>query len=36
MVSDTSGYRDYVTARLDGLRRTAFLRCGDWHTADAA
>jgi RNA polymerase sigma-70 factor (sigma-E family) len=34
MVSDTSGYREYVTARLDGLRRTAFLLCGDWHTAD--
>lgn len=34
MVNDTSGYRDYVTARLDGLRRTAFLLCGDWHTAD--
>jgi RNA polymerase sigma-70 factor (sigma-E family) len=28
------GYREFVAARLDTLRRTAFLLCGDWHTAD--
>jgi RNA polymerase sigma-70 factor (sigma-E family) len=27
-------YREYVVARLDRLRRTAYLLCGDWHTAD--
>jgi RNA polymerase sigma-70 factor (sigma-E family) len=27
-------YREYVSARLDGLRRTAYLLCGDWHLAD--
>ena len=27
-------YRDYVGARLEPLRRTAYLLCGDWHTAD--
>src|SRR5262245_13731551 len=27
-------FRDYVTGRLEGLRRTAYLLCGDWHTAD--
>jgi RNA polymerase sigma-70 factor (sigma-E family) len=27
-------YRDFVVHRLDGLRRTAYLLCGDWHTAD--
>src|SRR5688500_7362584 len=31
---DVESYRDYVTARMDGLRRTAYLLCGDWHTAD--
>lgn len=34
MGTDTAGYREFVTARLEGLRRTAFLLCGDWHTAD--
>jgi RNA polymerase sigma-70 factor (sigma-E family) len=29
-----AGYREYVTHRLDGFRRTAFLFCGDWHQAD--
>ena len=34
MASDDAGYREYVSHRLDGLRRTAYLLCGDWHTAD--
>ncbi|MFC7546363.1 SigE family RNA polymerase sigma factor [Plantactinospora sp. GCM10030261] len=34
MSADVEGYREYVTARLDPLRRTAYLLCGDWHTAD--
>jgi RNA polymerase sigma-70 factor (sigma-E family) len=33
-VSDLTGYREYVGSRLDQLRRTAYLLCGDWHTAD--
>jgi RNA polymerase sigma-70 factor (sigma-E family) len=33
-VAGVEGYREYVTARLDQLRRTAYLLCGDWHTAD--
>lgn len=28
------GYREFVSSRLDRLRRTAYLLCGDWHTAD--
>jgi RNA polymerase sigma-70 factor (sigma-E family) len=31
---DIEGYREYVGARLEPLRRTAYLLCGDWHTAD--
>jgi len=31
---DEAGYRDYVAHRMDGLRRTAYLLCGDWHMAD--
>jgi len=31
---DDAGFRDYIGSRLDRLRRTAFLMCGDWHTAD--
>jgi RNA polymerase sigma-70 factor (sigma-E family) len=27
-------YREYVVARYDGLRRTAYLLCQDWHLAD--
>ncbi|MEJ3742222.1 SigE family RNA polymerase sigma factor [Actinomycetes bacterium KLBMP 9797] len=27
-------FRDYVSTRLEGWRRTAYLLCGDWHTAD--
>jgi hypothetical protein len=31
---DEAAYRDYVAARLERLRRTAYLYCRDWHTAD--
>ncbi|MEV0155330.1 SigE family RNA polymerase sigma factor [Micromonospora sp. NPDC050686] len=34
MPADIEGYREFVTARMDPLRRTAYLLCGDWHTAD--
>ncbi|SDX99143.1 RNA polymerase sigma-70 factor, sigma-E family [Micromonospora pattaloongensis] len=27
-------YRQFVAARMDSLRRTAYLLCRDWHTAD--
>ncbi|MEU8241131.1 SigE family RNA polymerase sigma factor [Actinoplanes missouriensis] len=27
-------YREYVSARMDGWRRTAYLLCRDWHLAD--
>ena len=27
-------YRDYVTARMEVMRRTAYLLCRDWHTSD--
>ena len=33
-MTDVAGYREYVTGRMDQLRRTAYLLCGDWHTAD--
>jgi RNA polymerase sigma-70 factor (sigma-E family) len=32
--SEEAGFRDYVAARMEGLRRTAYLLCRDWHTAD--
>ena len=32
--TEEAAFREYVVARLDGLRRTAFLLCHDWHTAD--
>ncbi|OLF10269.1 RNA polymerase subunit sigma-24 [Actinophytocola xinjiangensis] len=32
--ADEAAYRDYVTARMDSLRRVAYLLCRDWHTAD--
>jgi RNA polymerase sigma-70 factor (sigma-E family) len=32
--SDENEYRDYVVTRMDRLRRTAYLLCHDWHTAD--
>jgi RNA polymerase sigma-70 factor (sigma-E family) len=31
---DEAGFREYIGPRLDPLRRTAYLICGDWHTAD--
>ncbi|MET8352850.1 SigE family RNA polymerase sigma factor [Micromonospora sp. NPDC005206] len=34
MPADIEGYREHVGARLEPLRRTAYLLCGDWHTAD--
>lgn len=33
---DEDRYREYVRARTPGLRRTAFLICGDWHRAEDA
>lgn len=32
--TDEVAYRDYVSARMERLRRTAYLYCRDWHTAD--
>lgn len=32
--SDEIEYRTYVAARLDSLRRTAYLLCRDWYLAD--
>jgi len=32
--SDEAQYRDFVVARLDRLRRSAYLLCRDWHLAD--
>jgi RNA polymerase sigma-70 factor (sigma-E family) len=31
---EEAAYREYVTARMHSLRRTAYLLCHDWHTAD--
>ena len=31
---EEAGFRDYVTARMDVLRRTAYLLCRDWHLTD--
>lgn len=31
---DDAEFRDYVTARMTGWRRTAYLMCRDWHLAD--
>lgn len=31
---EESEFRDYVAGHLGGLRRTAFLLCGDWHHAE--
>ena len=33
-MTDDRSYREYVAGNLDRWRRTAFLLCGDWHTAD--
>ncbi|MCT2585361.1 SigE family RNA polymerase sigma factor [Actinophytocola gossypii] len=32
--ADEAAYRDYVVARMDTMRRLAYLLCRDWHTAD--
>lgn len=32
--AEEAGYRDYVVGRMEVMRRTAFLLCRDWHTAD--
>ena len=32
--SEEAAYRDYVTSRMDIMRRVAYLLCRDWHTAD--
>ncbi|WTY84323.1 SigE family RNA polymerase sigma factor [Micromonospora sp. NBC_01405] len=32
--ADEEEFRQFVAARLDPLRRTAYLLCRDWHTAD--
>jgi RNA polymerase sigma-70 factor (sigma-E family) len=32
--ADEQEYREFVVARLEPLRRTAYLLCRDWHTAD--
>ncbi|MGH3759899.1 SigE family RNA polymerase sigma factor [Actinophytocola sp.] len=32
--SEETAYREYVTSRMDVLRRVAYLLCRDWHTAD--
>jgi RNA polymerase sigma-70 factor (sigma-E family) len=32
--TDEEEYRQFVAARLESLRRTAYLLCRDWHTAD--
>jgi RNA polymerase sigma-70 factor (sigma-E family) len=31
---DDTSFREYIATRLDPLRRTAYLMCGDWHSAD--
>ncbi|WP_432975136.1 SigE family RNA polymerase sigma factor [Dactylosporangium sp. CA-233914] len=33
---DEAHFREFVTARFDGLRSLAYLTCGDWHTAEDA
>ena len=32
--SEENAYREYVTARMEVMRRTAYLLCRNWHTAD--
>ncbi|WP_044851257.1 SigE family RNA polymerase sigma factor [Amycolatopsis orientalis] len=32
--SDETAYREYVTSRMEVLRRTGYLLCRDWHLAD--
>ncbi|RJQ76560.1 SigE family RNA polymerase sigma factor [Pseudonocardiaceae bacterium YIM PH 21723] len=31
---DEREFADYFAARLDAVRRTAYMLCGDWHRAD--
>jgi RNA polymerase sigma-70 factor (sigma-E family) len=31
---DEAAFREYVSGRMERLRRTAYLLCHDWHTAD--
>ncbi|MFC4859435.1 SigE family RNA polymerase sigma factor [Actinophytocola glycyrrhizae] len=31
---EENAYREYVVARMETMRRTAYLLCRDWHTAD--
>jgi RNA polymerase sigma-70 factor (sigma-E family) len=33
-VGEEAAFRDYVSTRMERLRRTAFLYCRNWHTAD--
>jgi len=33
-VASTDGFTEFATAAAPRLRRTAFLLCGDWHTAE--
>ena len=32
--SEETAYREYVTSRMNVMRRVAYLLCRDWHTAD--
>jgi RNA polymerase sigma-70 factor (sigma-E family) len=32
--ADEQEYREFVVARMEPLRRTAYLLCRDWHSAD--
>jgi RNA polymerase sigma-70 factor (sigma-E family) len=32
--SEEAAYREYVTGRMEVMRRVAYLLCRDWHTAD--
>jgi RNA polymerase sigma-70 factor (sigma-E family) len=32
--AEENAYREYVVARMETMRRTAYLLCRDWHTAD--
>jgi RNA polymerase sigma-70 factor (sigma-E family) len=32
--SEEDAYREYVRGRMEVMRRTAYLLCRDWHTAD--
>lgn len=32
--AEEAAFREFVAARMERLRRTAFLYCRDWHTAD--